>query len=186
MTPWRYALARGIILGVDQDQTIYEPKDAAQWLGLSGAGLRRLAPIYERVYGDLPRDARRGRLWPQHAIYRLDRARMLVQEGRSPSVEAALRYEETGDDADLYPAPRKPADANLAALLEELRGLRQAVERQNALLEEQGQRLAALEAPNTSPEPRESPESAERSPDRGTYLEEPKAVSSRPWWKFWT
>ena len=105
MGPRRVGLARDIITAVDQDRTVYEPKDAAEQLGLSPAGLRRLAGIYERVYDDLPRDARRGRLWPQEAIYRLDRARTLVHEGRAPSVEAALRYEDTGDDAPTSTRP---------------------------------------------------------------------------------
>lgn len=185
---WRYRLARGIIPGVDQDQTIYEPKDAAQWLGLSTAGLRRLAGIYERVYGDLPRDARRGRLWPQDALYRLERARMLVQEGSAPSVEAALRFEETGDDAGLYPLPRKAGDANLAALLEELRAINTrlaAIENENRQLREaiEHQNQPEIEAPTDPPEPQNEPESAEPRSSRGTPPQEPETGTQHPWWR---
>ncbi len=166
-----------------QDQRVYEAGDVAERLGLSGAGLRRLAPIYERVMGNLPRDRRGGRLWTSEAMGRLERARDMVRGGRAPSVEAALRFEVTGDDVDLYPPPRRPVEANLVALLEELRGLRAAVEHQNHLLEEQGRRLDALEAPEQpSASSKSAPDASEGSEPRSDP-EGPQTGLQRPWWR---
>jgi hypothetical protein len=72
------------------EQRVYAPGEVAAQLGISGPGLRRLALIYERVYGELPRDPKLGRVWPQEAAERLERARGDVQAGRAVSVEAAL------------------------------------------------------------------------------------------------
>jgi hypothetical protein len=107
----------------------------------------------------------------------------MVRGGRAPSVEAALRFEVTGDDVDLYPPPRRPVEANLVALLEELRGLRAAVEHQNHLLEEQGRRLDALEAPEQpSASSKSAPDASEGSEPRSDP-EGPQTGLQRPWWR---
>ena len=130
-----------------RDARRYEPHEAAAELGMSGANLRRLAPIYERVYGDLPRDARRGRMWTPEAIDHLKRARDAVRAGRAQSVQAALVAAQTGEDlmsaadGDALPAPN-----TLAEFIAEIRALRRTIEDQNRLLVEQGKRLAALES----------------------------------------
>lgn len=75
----------------------------------------------------------------------------MVQEGRAVSLEAALAS--LGEPMpvgaeDRTPATEPPAGdiAALAGLVEELRALREAVEEQNRLLRDQGERLEALEA----------------------------------------
>src|SRR3712207_1696283 len=73
-----------------QPSEVYLPEDVAKRLGISSAGLRRLAVIYERVYEQLPRSPNRGRLWTGDAVERLESARLAVQQGRAVSVEAAL------------------------------------------------------------------------------------------------
>ncbi len=126
-----------------QPSEVYLPEDVAKHLGISSAGLRRLAVIYERVYGELPRSPNRGRLWTGDAVERLESARLAVQQGRAVSVEAAL----AGLRAGAEPIEAQPAVTTtspttssqpLGALVGELRALREAVEEQN-------RRLGALE-----------------------------------------
>src|ERR687895_2836395 len=76
--------------GEKNEQLVYGPADVAARLGVSPAGLRRLAVVYERVYGELARDPRYGRVWPQEAVERLERARNTVHTGQAVSVESAL------------------------------------------------------------------------------------------------
>ncbi len=161
---------------------------------MSGANLRRLAPIYERVYGDLPRDARRGRVWPPEAIDHLKRARDAVRAGRSQSVQAALVAERMGEDlTSAAEGGALPAAGTLAEFVAELRALRRTIEDQNRLIIEQGHRIEALESgePYTPPareltEPRESPESSgptdtPRPGDGGAEASAEPPV--RPWWR---
>ena len=133
-----------------EERRVYSPADVAARLGVSSSGLRRLALIYERVHGELPRDPKLGRVWPMEAIYRLERARLDVQAARAVSVEQALADHRAGLEPERAPAPAGvPTGATgtnaLEALVGELRALREAVEEQNRLLEEQGRRLEALE-----------------------------------------
>jgi molybdenum-dependent DNA-binding transcriptional regulator ModE len=75
---------------------VYDPAAAADLLGISASGLRRLAPIYESVYGDLKRvgqgdESKRSREWPTEAIERLQTARGVTGRGRPyRTIEAAL------------------------------------------------------------------------------------------------
>jgi hypothetical protein len=48
-----------------QQKQVYSPHDVAVQLGISTAALRRLAQAYERTFGELARDSRFGRVWPQ-------------------------------------------------------------------------------------------------------------------------
>ncbi len=93
--------------GEGAERRVYAPGDVASRLGISGPGLRRLALIYERVYGELPRDPKLGRVWPQGAVERLERARADVQAGRAVSVEAALAAIRAGVEAP-PPVQRTP------------------------------------------------------------------------------
>ncbi len=114
---------------------------------MSASGLRRLAGIYERSVGPLPRDER-GRVWPAEAIGALEAARAAVREQRAASIEAALRAQDVPHDVAAGPGeggvPVRPAEGShadvgpAAAILEELRALR-------GLVEEQSRRIGELE-----------------------------------------
>ncbi len=141
--------------GEEPMRQVYEPKDVAARLRMSVAGLRRLEHQYERVHGELPTNER-GRLWPEEAVEAMEEARAIVRSGRAVSVEAALRGAISPEGVEVPPVPPRPAAGDLAALAEEVRALRGAVEEQNRLLREvveeqnrrlgeQGERLAAVE-----------------------------------------
>ena len=136
------------------------------------------------------------RLWPEEAVERVRAARQAVQAGQVQSVELALRQGVEPDEQ--LPARKQPVEM-MEELLGELRGLREAVERQNALLEDQGRRLEALEAPQ---EPQNQAESVEPRSDRGNLPEEPERAAQEPpqgeagvedrgdperrsWWRRW-
>ncbi len=75
---------------------VYDPAKAADLLGVSASGLRRLAPIYESVFGELKRvgkgdEDKRSREWPSEAVGRLQAARQVTGRGRPyRTIEAAL------------------------------------------------------------------------------------------------
>jgi hypothetical protein len=172
--------------GMAEEQRVFGAGDVAKQLGISLPGLRRLAVVYERVYGELPRDDR-GRLWPEEAVARLQAARAAVGEGRAVSTEAALR---AGGDSEevVVIEPSRAADDRadaLEKLLEELRLLRGAVEgmsRRLATMEIENRELREavsgsreLEAPS---EPRESAETPE---EEHTRLEECERTRELQW-----
>ena len=82
---------------------------------MSISGLRRLAPIYESVYGRLLRTGKGGsdnpRLWSSEAVNRLAAARRLVEVGRYHAVKNALEALRDGDVPESAPN-------NLEAILE--------------------------------------------------------------------
>jgi hypothetical protein len=138
------------------------PKAAAEHLGIAGSSLRRLAPIYEAVYGPLPKQpSEHGdgtRLWPAQAVERLEAGRALVAEGRAKSLEQALYALHDGSTAPPEIKERRDsAEALLAAVerlqerLDEIPALRQEV----AQLREELHEPRAL--PPTSPSPWERP-----------------------------
>lgn len=147
------------------------PADVAGELGVSSSGLRRLALIYERVYGQLPRDPRLGRMWPAEAVERLALAREEVQAGRAVSIEATLSAARAG--VEPRPPVQRPQDPPepVEALLRELRSLRGAVEGMSG-------RLEALERENRELREAVSQASPERSP--GRQLEEPTHPEDAP------
>src|SRR5215207_8384443 len=111
-------------------QRLFSPSEVQTRLEVSASGLRRLAGIYERTVGPLPRDER-GRVWPEDAVHSLEDARALVRESRAVSIEAALRGQELDHEAaaEHFPATQKPSRGDIdarAAVLEEVRGLREA------------------------------------------------------------
>lgn len=122
----------------EEPRRVYPPHEVQARLEVSASGLRRLAGIYERTVGPLPRDDR-GRVWPEGAVEALEDARALVRESRAVSIEAALRGQEVGSDAEPYPATQRPPVDEIspgAAILEELRSLRMLVEEQNRRISE--------------------------------------------------
>jgi hypothetical protein len=81
--------------------TLLEPSAAAERLGVSASGLRRLAPIYEHVYEPLPRrgsgdKSKRARLWSTESVDRLQDARSLVDKGRCKTILEALKALQAG------------------------------------------------------------------------------------------
>ncbi len=131
------------LLGPEEGQEqrrVYPPGEVQARLEVSASGLRRLAGIYERTVGPLPRDER-GRVWPEDAVEALEDARTMVRESRAVSTEAALRGQELEQNAEPYPATQRPSRGDIdpaAVILQELRALR-------ALVEEQNTRIAELE-----------------------------------------
>jgi hypothetical protein len=91
----------GSMSDVPEVVTLYEPATAAEKLGVSASGLRRLAPIYEQVHEPLPRrgigdKSKRARLWSVEAVDRLQDARALVEQGRCKTILEALRALQAG------------------------------------------------------------------------------------------
>jgi len=177
---------------------VYPPAEVQARLQVSASGLRRLAGIYERTVGLLPRDER-GRVWPEGAVEELESAREAVQSQRAVSIEAALRDQKnleaspagtTGAEPHIIPGSAlqgRAGEAVGAAILKELRALRELVEEQNrriAELEEtvrgegRGIPFGELEAPSTTVDtPRERRASPGKAPwagqDRGQDQPEP-------------
>lgn len=120
---------------MSDDEPMLEAGAAAEAVGVSASGLRRLAPIYEQVYDKLPRKPRSdNRLWPTRAIERLQAARDLVNADLYRTVlealEAIQRGIETEETAITPKSPRANPDATqraLEVLTAEVRQLRQEV-----------------------------------------------------------
>lgn len=117
--------------------TLYEPATAADKLGVSASGLRRLAPIYESVFDELPRTGKgqkdkRARLWPSEAVVRLQVARGLVEVERYRTIKEALEALRDGLTVDVselavetpQAAPDEVTQATLQVLIDEMRQLR--------------------------------------------------------------
>lgn len=93
---------------------LLEPATAAKRLDISASGLRRLAPIYEAVHGELLRkgsgaEDKQARLWPEEAVERLKDARKLVERKHSRTILEALRALQSGvsvDEVEMEPANR--------------------------------------------------------------------------------
>lgn len=126
-----------------EQQLVYPPADVARRLGISGAGLRRLAQGYERVFRPLPRDPKHGRLWPEAAVRHMEAARAMVGAGKASSVEEALDTLARRDLSENGHGLRNSYDDNykdsMDVLVQVLRALR-------LTLENQQQSLTSLEA----------------------------------------
>lgn len=122
------------------------PAVAAERLHVSASGLRRLAPIYEVVHGELPRTGRgaidkQARLWSVEAVERLETARRIVEADkhntirRYGTIQRALEGLRDGlIDSDALDAigtaqamPDAATQHTLQVLLEEMRELRREV-----------------------------------------------------------
>lgn len=187
--------------GESEARRVYASGDVADRLGVSGQRVRQLAAVYEGVRGDLPRN-RRGRVWPEAVVEELERAHAAVAEGRSGSVERALRAPESvaGDaqGAQTYLAASRGARGDteaLAAVVGELRRLSEAVEgmsfrlgeleRENRELREAvgggtGRELEAPEA-SKSPGPTDTPTGAPEGREASDTAVHGGA--RRPWWR---
>ena len=158
-----------------EERRVYPPHEVQARLQVSASGLRRLAGIFERTIGDLPRDER-GRVWPEDAIEVLEDAREAVQSQRAVSIEAALRGQESprashsAGTSGVEPhttgrgglqAASPSVDVG-AAILEELRALR-------TLVEEQNVRIAELEEAVRTGRELEASEGAEPTSDTETH-----------------
>lgn len=132
--------------------TLLEPSAAAERLGVSASGLRRLAPIYEKVHEPLPRrgtgdESKRARLWSTAAVDRLQDARALVDKGRCKTILEALQALQAGVITTLEVEPvnrqqgldiatRKTLELlikEVSALRDEIAELRQAADRTKSL-----------------------------------------------------
>lgn len=89
----------------------FSPQEAAEALGVSPSGLRRLAEIYSRVCGELPREPRtRSRIWPERAVSELGAARNLVLRNRSASIREALEALRRGETVpERRPGGQRPS-----------------------------------------------------------------------------
>lgn len=179
------------IAGGAEPRRVYPPHEVQDRLGVSASGLRRLAGIYERSVGPLPRDER-GRVWPEESIEVLEEARAAVREQRAISIEAALRGQEMHHGASGTPGrvdvPEAPfgglrgVQEPAAAILEELRALRELVEEQNRRIGEleeavrTGRELPAAKTETAPGRPEATPEGSTRGePHRG-----PETAPERP------
>lgn len=109
------------MVAVIEPPEVLTPQQAARALGVSPSGLRRLASIYERERGELPREGP-ARVWPRAAVVELKHARELVADRRAASIEAALQIEAGTVDvsAELEPAADGQVGGEVERLLREL------------------------------------------------------------------
>lgn len=176
------------------------PGAVQERLEVKGAGLRRLATLYERVHGSLPRDQRQGRLYPEEAVQRLEHARDDVRAGRYSNIESALRGVVAVEGVEVQTESHEATQRNLEALTEEIRLLRGAVEAQTRRLEALEEENRALRAPQRprdhAQEPPEDSEGVESSGDAGepeSNVQQPRYTTAgathrlarwlRSWWR---
>ncbi len=133
----------------DGEGVLLPPAEAMRVLGVSASGLRRYASIYEELHGDMPRDNQGRRLWSREAVDALRAAKGLVDAGKVSSIGQALEGLDGAPQTMLEAAANlsvKPTDEALSKLLEklssvdrleqEVRLLREQVEKQNDLMEQ--------------------------------------------------
>ncbi len=185
------------------DQAAFHHSEAATMLGVSSATLRRLAKFYEDAFEPMPTDARGGRVYPNHALKRIQAARALFDEGRAANLETAFSLLARGNtgspDEVLFQAN---APEPIAQLLVEFRGMRHALEqmssRMDALQDDNAQLreqvLKQLEAPRDDARERElQVENADLKQRNLAMLQELERRRQEaegkdrpwPWWKFW-
>lgn len=165
--------------------------DAAEQLGVSASGLRRLGSIYAEVHGELAREPKtERRIWTTEVVERLRQARALVEAGRYRSIRDALEALVKGVDVDVAtelatPAQQPPPQA-LGVLLQEIRSLQQhleAVERLEARMEEMQRQLEAPKDDTELVEQRRLNRYLMGELERRSKLE--SAAPRRPWWWWW-
>lgn len=187
----------------EEARRVYAPGDVAKRLGVGGQRLRQLAVIYERVRGDLPRD-RRGRVWPEEAVEDLERAHAAVAGGRAGSVEQALRAPGSATEGaegarqDATPEVRsQDLGEGMAALLAELKRVREAVEEMTLRMENLERENRELREAVTGPDARGleeakpsgspgTPEDVEAEPNKPEHT--PTTTGGleghrKPWWR---
>lgn len=109
-----------------ETELLIPPKQAAKQLGVSASGLRRLATLWEEVYGPIRWEGEReggGRVYPESVVKRLEAARTLVRNGQSKSIQNALQALDGGATPPAQALARSglPDHDLFEALLTELR-----------------------------------------------------------------
>lgn len=112
-----------------EPELLIPPKQAAERLGVSPSGLRRLAMLWEEVYGPIHWEGEReggGRVYPQSVVAKLEAARALVRQGRSKSIQNALQALDGGatPSTQALARPGIPNEDVLLALLTEMQAIR--------------------------------------------------------------
>lgn len=113
-----------------ETELLIPPKQAAERLGVSSSGLRRLATLWEEVYGPIHWEGEReggGRVYPQSVVGKLEAARALVREGRSKSIQNALQALDDGATPPTHGLARPGAvDGDIMlALFAEIQAMRE-------------------------------------------------------------
>jgi DNA-binding transcriptional MerR regulator len=130
---WRLLFRYSVVMPNEANSpvvTLLEAGMAAERLGVSASGLRRLAIIYETVYEALPRKPRsNNRMFSEEAVERLQAARALLQAEKYRTINEALEAIKHGlvteDEIEvLQPAKELPPQA-LEVLIAEIQGLRE-------------------------------------------------------------
>lgn len=187
-----------------QPVQIVSATEAAERLGVSASGLRRLGAIYAQVHGELPREQRtEKRIWTGEVVERLAQARALVEMERFRSIKEALEALDKGLDLNLATdlatdLQASPTPETLGVLIEEIRRLHnrlEVAERAERKLEEVGERLANLERQLEAPKDYGNREAELEEQHRlNQYLhgelerrrlEAERTPTRRPWWRLW-
>jgi len=113
-----------------EPELLIPPKGAAERLGVSASGLRRLAALWEEMYGPIYWEGEReggGRVYPEPVVAKLEAARALVREGRSKSIQNALQALDGGatPPTQALARPGLSDEDVVTALLNELRAVRE-------------------------------------------------------------
>lgn len=110
-------------------------------LDASESATRRYASLYESLYGPMPRDRQKRRLWTHEAVEALRNAKALLDTGKVISIQAGLEALRGTEPEALELPPANPPDDPLRVLLERLEVM-QSLEAEIKLLRRQ------LEAPS--------------------------------------
>lgn len=156
-------------------------EEVAQRLGITPAGLRRLADIYGEVYEPLQRDTHYNnrRLWTLDAVERLEAARALVKADRARSIKAALVMlkdgSEPSQDAMVLLSKEVSKDPLLLAVLDHVQRLEARMEAMQRQLEAPSPQVGEAE------ELRRMNQYLLGELER-RRLEEEKREKPQPWW----
>jgi DNA-binding transcriptional MerR regulator len=126
---------------VDSQGRYYPASEAARVLDASESATRRYASLYESLYGPMPRDKQKRRLWTHEAVEALRNAKALLDAGKVISIQAGLEALRGTEPEALELPPANPPDDPLRVLLERLEAM-QSLEAEIKLLRRQ------LEAPS--------------------------------------
>ncbi len=137
-----------------EPELLIPPRDAAERLGVSPSGLRRLATLWEEIYGPIHWEGEReggGRVYPLSVVTKLEAARGLVREGKSKSIQNALQALDMGatPPAQGLARPDIPYKDVLHALLSEMQMMREELSQLRADNAEMRNQLPPPEASDT-------------------------------------
>lgn len=141
---------------MDSQGHYYPASEAARVLDASESATRRYATLYEAIYGPMPRDKQKRRLWTHEAVETLRSAKGLLDTGKAISIQAALEQLRSEAPNPLtVPAdppshnPQAEALTRLGAALEVVGRLEGEIRLLREKLEEPSKREAELEQMNT-------------------------------------